>query len=80
MKENIPQEICWRKDKIGFEPPQQYWMQQPPLQEAIHAAKECLVKEKILKPEVLGQPVLPLPAHDAANHDWRFLSASLLFK
>lgn len=80
MKERIPQEIVWRKDKIGFEPPQQIWMQQQKVQDIIHQAKELLVKEQILKPEVLRQPVTPLPAHAAANNDWRYLSASLLFK
>jgi myo-inositol-1-phosphate synthase len=23
---NLPNEICWRVDKIGFEPPQKKWM------------------------------------------------------
>lgn len=26
MKDMLPSEICWRKDKVGYEPPQQQWM------------------------------------------------------
>jgi asparagine synthase (glutamine-hydrolysing) len=26
MKDRLPQEIVWRKNKIGFEPPQKQWM------------------------------------------------------
>jgi asparagine synthase (glutamine-hydrolysing) len=35
MKEQLPAEIVWRKDKVGFEPPQKKWMQNPTLQEMI---------------------------------------------
>lgn len=80
MKEKLPAEIVWRKDKVGFEPPQQTWMQEPRLQEAVQEAKRKLVEEKILKPEVLQKPVTPMSAHAADNYDWRYLSSSLLFK
>ena len=29
MKQQLPEEIVWRKDKVGFEPPQKKWMQDP---------------------------------------------------
>lgn len=80
MKEKLPASIAWRKDKVGFEPPQQQWMQEPRLQEAVQEAKRKLVEEKILKQEVLQKPVTPMAAHAADNYDWRYLSSSLLFK
>ncbi len=80
MKNKLPQNIVWRKDKIGFEPPQEKWMRLPAVQEAIHDAKKKLVAEKILKPAVLQKKILPLPAHAADNYDWRYLSAASMFK
>lgn len=76
MQDKLPSEITWRKDKVGFEPPQQQWMQHSTLQEAIQEAKRKMVKEKILKPEVLDKPVVPLSSHAADNYDWRYLAAA----
>ncbi|MCX8020375.1 MAG: asparagine synthase (glutamine-hydrolyzing) [Chitinophagaceae bacterium] len=79
MQSLLPEEIVWRKEKVGFEPPQKVWMQDKAVQEAIQEAKKILVKEKILKPEVLNKDIKPLSAHEAANYDWRYWSASFLF-
>ncbi len=79
MSEVLPDEIVWRKDKIGFEPPQQQWMQNKQLQEKITEAKSTLVKEKILDKKTLNNPVQPKTAHEADNYDWRYLSAASLF-
>lgn len=75
----LPQEITWRKDKVGFEPPQKVWMQQAEVQEAIKAAKEKLVRGGILDNAVLHKKVQPHDAHAAANSDWKYWSASFLF-
>ena len=80
MNEKLPEAISWRKDKVGFEPPQLQWMQNNKVQEMIQDAKNKLVNEKILKPEVLNKKIIPRAAHEADNCDWRYLSASLLFK
>ncbi len=76
MKEKLPSAITWRKDKTGFEPPQQQWMQNRHLQEMIQEAKRKMVKAKILKPEVLDKPVAASGSHDADSYDWRYLSAA----
>jgi asparagine synthase (glutamine-hydrolysing) len=73
MDKKLPDEITWRRDKIGFEPPQQKWMQQPAVQELIHQAKRKLVDEKILKPEVLDKKIKPASAYEKDNYDWRYL-------
>ncbi len=72
MKNKLPESITWRKEKVGFEPPQKTWMQNKQMQEAIQEAKRKLVTEKILKPAVLDKPVLSLHSHDADNYDWRY--------
>ncbi|HMC87208.1 MAG TPA: hypothetical protein VKI61_16905, partial [Chitinophagaceae bacterium] len=68
-----------RKDKIGFEPPQKEWMQQPMMQDYMQEAKRKLVGKGILKKEVLNKKIQPLASHAADNFDWRYLSAAQLF-
>jgi asparagine synthase (glutamine-hydrolysing) len=80
MKDKLPAEIIWRKDKTGFEPPQQLWMQNNNVQKLITEAKQKLVDERILKPETINKKIEPRPAHEAANYDWRYLASSFLFK
>ncbi len=75
MKEKLPQEIVWRKDKVGFEPPQKKWMENKTVQDMIGDAKTKLVAEKILKPEVLHKKNQPHDAHTADRFDWRYLTA-----
>lgn len=76
MNEKLPASIAWRKDKVGFEPPQQQWMQDKKVQELIHEAKKKMVNEKILKADVLTKSILPLGSTAADNYDWRYLSAA----
>ncbi|MBC7872701.1 MAG: asparagine synthase, partial [Ferruginibacter sp.] len=80
MKEKLPAVITWRKDKVGFEPPQKTWMENPQVQDAIREARKKLVGEKILKPELLQQRIQPLASHAADNYDWRYFSAASLFR
>ncbi|UEG50946.1 asparagine synthase (glutamine-hydrolyzing) [Ferruginibacter lapsinanis] len=78
MEKNLPDAIVWRKDKVGYEPPQQEWMHNKKLMEYIHEAKKKLVAEKILSPSVLNNKIVPMAAHDADNFDWRYLCAAQL--
>jgi asparagine synthase (glutamine-hydrolysing) len=76
MEKTLPENIVWRTDKIGYEPPQFSWMQNKTIQEYIHSAKEKLVKEGILKKDTLEKTSVPKSAHAADNFDWRYLSAA----
>ena len=76
METTLPESITWRKDKVGFEPPQQLWMRHPMWQEAIREARKKLVDEKILKENILSKPVIPMGSYAADNFDWRYLSAA----
>ena len=76
MDKKLPDLITWRKDKNGFEPPQQEWMQNPRLQEMIYEAKRKLVQEKILRGNVLAKPIEPAGAHQTNPFDWRYFSAA----
>ncbi len=80
MKQQLPEEIVWRKDKVGFEPPQKKWMQDPVLQEMVQEARKHLVMEKILKPDVLAKPLEPAAAYEANTKDWRYLAAAAIIR
>jgi asparagine synthase (glutamine-hydrolyzing) len=80
MKNRLPHSIVWQTRKIGFEPPQQQWMQHPQLQEYVREAKQILVQKGILKKEILQKKIQPMDAHAAENYDWRYLVAGWLLR
>ena len=53
FEKELPPQICWRTDKIGYEPPQQNWMESKEVKDKIAAAKEQLVDQQILLKSVL---------------------------
>ena len=48
MEGTVPEKILWRKDKVGYEPPQNKWVQEKRIKDIYMDCKEKLVKEKIL--------------------------------
>lgn len=76
MKNILPQQIVWRRDKIGYEPPQKTWMQNNRVVDLIHESKKKLVNIGILNAFCLNTPVKPVDAYDIDNRDWRYLSAA----
>ena len=78
MDEKLPREIVWRTDKVGFEPPQKKWMNEPVMADFLHESKKKLIEEHILKPSVLNKKARPLPAHSRDNFEWRYLCAAWL--
>ena len=80
MEETLPSEITWRKDKTGFEPPQEIWMQNPVLQEYVHEARRSLVQADILDKSILHKKIQPHCAHAAESHDWRYLITAACLK
>lgn len=48
MEDLLPPEITWRKDKIGYEPPQDEWMATPHFKDYLNEAVTYLKKEKII--------------------------------
>jgi asparagine synthase (glutamine-hydrolysing) len=76
MDKKLPDEIVWRKIKVGFEPPQKSWMEDPALQDYMHEAKKKLVNAGILVKKALDKKIEPLAAHADKNYDWRYLCAA----
>jgi asparagine synthase (glutamine-hydrolysing) len=80
VESRLPAEITWRKDKVGFEPPQQQWMENSAVQAEIKKGKEVLVQEGILKSAVLQKTIQPHGSHVAENREWKYWSAAYLFR
>ncbi|MFT3703660.1 MAG: asparagine synthase (glutamine-hydrolyzing) [Agriterribacter sp.] len=75
----MPSNVTWRKNKIGFEPPQKDWMDNVLFREKIQAAKQKLSKAGILKKNTIDKPVRSAAAYAPDNYDWRYLVASAMF-
>jgi asparagine synthase (glutamine-hydrolysing) len=80
VEKKLPVEIVWRRDKIGFEPPQKAWMEHQLLKDYLYESKKILVKNRILKSTVLSQKNQPHDAYAADGVDWRYLVAGQLLK
>ena len=80
VKDKLPAEIVWRKGKIGYEPPQQQWLQHPALKEKIMQSRKKLVEHHIFHPSILKTPIQAASTHDANNLDWRILCAAAIIK
>jgi len=78
MDTKLPASTTWRTGKIGYEPPQQQWMQQSAAVEMIHESRKKLIAKNILDSNVLKASVQPKAAHEANNFDWRFMSAAAI--
>lgn len=76
VETKLPSSIAWRTDKVGFEPPQKSWLEDTRMQELINDHKSFLVKENILKPQVLNRKARHYNVHEGDNYEWRYLSAA----
>lgn len=78
MDKKLPDEVVWRKDKVGYEPPQFQWMHNEILQDYMQEAKRKLVNRGILKATALNKKIKPTAAYEGNNFDWRYLCAAQL--
>lgn len=78
IKPYLPASVVYRTDKVGYEPPQQQWMQSPAFAALVQQSRQTLVKENILKQSILQQPVHAQAAHAVKNDDWRYFCAAHL--
>ena len=80
VKNILPNEIVWRKGKVGYEPPQKKWMETPEMKELIIESRRKLADANILNSSIMQQPIQSSAAHESHNLDWRILCAAALFK
>ncbi len=67
MKQILPAEITWRKDKIGYEPPQQEWMESALYKDYLQTAIDFLKKEGII-------------ARENSSLHWNYISLYAFYK
>lgn len=75
----LPAEICWRKDKIGYEPPQKNWLDNPVIKDKITAMRSSLVNKNILHASLNHKPVESHEAASSKNNSWKIWMAGNLF-
>ena len=73
----LPAEICWRKDKIGYEPPQKSWMENDSVKNKMAEAKQKLTERDILSKH--SDSKLIKSAKSIENNNWRLWMAGELF-
>jgi len=74
----LPKQICWRKDKLGYEPPQKRWMENGMIREKIMTAAEKLVDDRILDKKVLSRETKSHGTRERGNNEWAHLMTSYL--
>ncbi len=66
MEPVLPAEITWRKEKVGYEPPQEKWMVQDDFVKEVANAVDCLKDHKVIQ-------------HSLDRLGWKYLMVARLF-
>ncbi|MEZ5045572.1 MAG: asparagine synthase (glutamine-hydrolyzing) [Chitinophagaceae bacterium] len=74
----LPEEITWRKDKIGYEPPQKSWMENEMIKNKIAMGKKKLVENNILSPEIQQRTIQPEDAVSGNTINWKLLMCNIV--
>ena len=75
----LPDEIRWRTDKIGYEPPQKTWMENAVIKEKIRMFEQKLVTKKLLNESVLKREIRPSHAGENSAQSWLIFMAGELY-
>lgn len=78
FKSILPAPICWRLDKVGYEPPQKKWMEKKVVIEKIMESREALVSAKILNKAILNKAPKANSAREKGDKSWEHLMAAYL--
>jgi asparagine synthase (glutamine-hydrolysing) len=76
---NLPKEIGWRVDKIGYEPPQKNWLQHPVIEELIREGRKKFISNGILHSKHTNAKITAPGANDINQLNWRELMAFSMF-
>ncbi len=72
----LPQEIGWRTDKIGYEPPQKSWMESEIMKNKVNHSKELLIKNNYFNKSILDEKVNTQDTGDLRKNSWGYLMAA----
>jgi asparagine synthase (glutamine-hydrolysing) len=71
----LPTEIAWRKDKIGYEPPQKSWMENKNINEKIIGSKHQLISAGIISSKMSRRNEIA----QGDDKNWKLLMTENLF-
>jgi len=72
----LPPEVCWRIDKIGYEPPQKKWMENSMFKERIIEARKKLVSAGILDKNILNKEPKANSPKEKGDKSWEHVMAA----
>jgi asparagine synthase (glutamine-hydrolysing) len=75
FKQVLPEKICWRKDKIGYEPPQKSWLENGKANEIIHQRRTELIQLGIVHTSHAKNQIESHDAVDPNNKAWKIWMA-----
>lgn len=75
----LPKQIVWRKDKIGYEPPQKDWLENQQVIEKIQESKRKLFDQKIISKKEFESNLVSKESSVQHNKSWSLLMAGQLF-
>jgi asparagine synthase (glutamine-hydrolysing) len=78
--DTMPNEIRWRLDKIGYEPPQKTWLENKKIKDKMQEGLHSLVKNNILHKNVLNQKLDGTEVNSRNQNYWKYLMASELLR
>lgn len=76
----MPHDITWRKDKIGYEPPQKMWMKDQYFKDYTMESKRVLYNNGILSKTEANKIPGENSAHTRGDNSWNYMMAGILFK
>jgi asparagine synthase (glutamine-hydrolysing) len=75
----LPDAIRWRVDKIGYEPPQKAWMENPVVKERMTDSRDKLIQQHYLHASQANKSVTAVDAFEAGTTAWQqFMAGSML--
>jgi asparagine synthase (glutamine-hydrolysing) len=75
----LPDEIVWRKDKIGYEPPQNKWFQNKNVQEKFYESKRKLFDKNIISKKEFERKITLGDSIESNRKTWSLYMASEMF-
>ncbi len=75
----LPAEIAWRKDKIGYEPPQSNWFENKNVQEKIYESKRTLFKKNIISKKESERKIAITNSIESNQKIWAMWMAGEMF-
>lgn len=74
----LPEQITWRKDKIGYEPPQNNWLKNKKVHEKIHESKKRLFEKNIISKKEFERNS-SVDSSQNNNKNWQLWMAGEMF-